>query len=200
VQVLEASLPQPEDENGMTYDCARWVAIWGCLSCGWWYEEFTKFDDADDNRIKRRVAVLREFTADANDLPLAALSTELISRPGVLHDVHPGRLEVLVADILGEFFSTEVKVVGRTGDGGIDLVFVNCDRPFAVQVKRRQSQESKEGVALVREFLGACLLEDVRNGIIVTTAGSFTSGAVAAANQTVSKGLFESFDLIRSIP
>jgi restriction system protein len=190
-QILNASLPQQDDED----DYDREVEIWACLSCGWWYEEFRKWD-GPDYRVKRRIAVLREFKPEAADVPLAALATELAVHPSILHDIHPSRLEALVADVLRDFFSTEVKVIGRTGDGGIDLLFVNGDRPFAVQVKRRQSPESKEGVALVREFLGACVLKDFRNGIIVTTAGSFTSGAVAEASQTISKGIFESFNLI----
>jgi hypothetical protein len=33
-------------------------------------------------------------------------------------------------------------VIGRPGDGGIDIVFVNGEHPFAVQVKRRESPES----------------------------------------------------------
>jgi restriction system protein len=196
VQILGAYLPQPADAHDIPYDYDRKIAIWGCLSCGWWCEQFEKWDGPDDSRVKRRVAVLREFTHDASDVPLAALTTELRAHPSILHHIHPERLEALVADVLRDHFCTEVKVIGRTGDGGIDLVFVNGERPFAVQVKRRESPASKEGVALVREFLGACVLQDFRNGIIVTTAGAFTSGAVATATRTISKGIFESFDLI----
>ncbi len=117
VKILDAWLPQPADEDGVEYDYHRKVKVWGCLSCGWWYEQFDKWDGPDDTRVRRRVAVLREFTPDARDVPLAALATELRARPSILHDIHPKRLEALAADVLRDHFCTEVTVIGRTGDG-----------------------------------------------------------------------------------
>jgi hypothetical protein len=71
-----------------------------------------------------------------------AARTELRARPTILREIHPERLEALVADVLRDHFCAEVEVIDRPGDGGIDLVFVNGEHPFAVQVKRRESPES----------------------------------------------------------
>lgn len=174
------------------------VIVWGCPFCGWWHESFHRWDLRLPGweRLRYRIAGLRKFDVGSEDLPLTTLKSELKRYPHILHDIHASKFEALVADVLSSFFQVEVTTVGRTGDGGIDLVYVDGETPFAVQVKRRLSSGSKEGVALIREFLGACMLEGKRNGKIVTTANSFTEGAKGAAKKAVNMGLVESFELI----
>jgi restriction endonuclease Mrr len=142
------------------------------------------------------VTLLREFKIEDASLPLATLARELYTRPKIIHDIHPKKLEVLVAAVLADFFDVEVSVVGRTGDGGIDLVYLDGNIPCAVQVKRRQAAESKEQVSVVREFLGACVLKGFKVGKVVTTASGFTRGANTASREAVQKGILESFELI----
>jgi restriction system protein len=89
----------------------------------------------------------------------------------------------------------EVKRCGRTGDGGIDLLIINCDTPIAVQVRRRMTSQKVETVYPVREFLGACLLKGHRELIYVTTA-RFSRGAANAANEAVKVELVRKYDLV----
>jgi HJR/Mrr/RecB family endonuclease len=73
---------------------------------------------------------------------------------------------------------------------------VHTDKAFAVQVKRRESPEAKEGASLVREFLGACVLSGHRNAKIVTTAGDYTEGAKVTAQKAIQCLAVDSYDLI----
>jgi hypothetical protein len=194
VLVLDAHLPGPKHDP----DESRYVKIWGCLDCGWWHDEFAKVDPGfiGWERFKRRVPYLRRFTIDSESLPIETLSSELLTHPKIIHQLNPKRLESFVAAVLSDFFDVEVSVIGRTGDGGIDLVYVHTDKAFAVQVKRRESPEAKEGASLVREFLGACVLSGHRNAKIVTTAGDYTEGAKVTAQKAIQCLAVDSYDLI----
>lgn len=194
ILIFAGFLPGPE------HDCFehRQVSLWGCPSCGWWHEEFSIIDFTFPGweRIKRRVPYLREFEVDSASIPIRALSSALLSRPELLCDMDPARLERFTASVLSDFHAVEVAVIGRSGDGGVDLVYVHCDRPFAVQVKRRQSPGATEGISLIREFLGACVLSGHRRPQIVSTAASFTRGAEEAAKEAVRRRVVDSFELI----
>jgi hypothetical protein len=186
------------DPCDYTRDEFNEICLRACLSCGWWYDHFAYVDRVymDSTKITRSLRILRKFEVCSPALPIECLASELVRRPGVLHEISPKRLETFVAAVLQDFYDVEVSVVGRTADGGIDLVYVQSEKPFAVQVKRRQSSDSKETVELVRAFLGACLLAERRNAAIVTTAADFTAPARAAAKRAVRLGLLETFDLV----
>lgn len=170
--------------------------IHGCRNCGWWI--FNRSDIEYDYReeAKRRVAVLREFKIDDKELPLATLKKELQKKPNVLYNIHDKKFEELVASILQDFYQVEVRVIGKRNDGGIDLVYVQNDEPFAIQVKRRLSADKIETVSLIREFLGALILQGFKKGKVVTTATKFSSGAEKTKNEIVQKGLLQEFELI----
>jgi hypothetical protein len=176
----------------------RAVEIRGCSSCGWWYELFHKYNlhHPDRTRIRRTISILREFRPDAADLPLTTLKLALAKRPGLLNLIYPERLERLVASVLADFYDVEVCVLGRSGDGGIDLVYVDAAIPYAIQIKRRLDPMASEGVELVREVLGACILNGFKNAKIITTAKKFTRGAARAAEKAIGIRALNSFDLI----
>jgi hypothetical protein len=46
-------------------------------------------------------------------------------------------MEELVASVLPEHFACTAHVVGKTNDGGVDLILIDADEPIIVQVKRR---------------------------------------------------------------
>lgn len=194
LKVFDACLPTGDNDPGEF----RIVDIWACLNCGWWYDKFAIIDFffAGWERLRRRVRYLRQFSIDSESLPLETLSRELLGHPKVIHAINPKRLEALAAAVLADFFEAEVTVIGRSGDGGIDLVYVDTETPFAIQVKRRERSGHREGVSLVREFLGACLLAGHKNACILTTAEGFTKGAHSAAEDAVRMKLVNSFDLI----
>lgn len=59
VEVFHADLP---DTTETYHDYDRSVEIWSCLSCGWWYDKFSKIDFGfiGGERIRRRVPILRD--------------------------------------------------------------------------------------------------------------------------------------------
>ncbi|UDF14745.1 restriction endonuclease [Antiquaquibacter oligotrophicus] len=107
----------------------------------------------------------------------------------------PHVLERLVRDVLRDHLDCDVVHVGRSGDGGIDLLIVDADRPRAVQVKRR-SRNRAESVSQIREFLGALLLGGHMKGIFVTTAPAFSRDSIRAADAARRLALVSEIELV----
>jgi len=84
-----------------------------------------------------------------------------------------------VADVFkANYRSAEVVHVGRPGDGGVDVVFVESGgREWLVQVKRREKPSAVEGFSTVQNLAGTLLIEGALNGIIVSTADHFSAAA-----------------------
>lgn len=177
-------------------DDSRSIRLWGCLNCGWWSQNRTNFELNGWSHEIRSVGILRTFDISDSQLPLAALKMELTKRPEILYDIHSKKFEQLVADVVGDYYDTEVTIIGRTNDGGIDLVYLQGDVPTAIQVKRRKRPDKVETVLLVREFLGALMLEGFTKGKIVTTASRFSKGSYRTKEKALRRGLVEQFELI----
>lgn len=188
------------DEIAIETDCfdeAKYHNCYGCLNCGWWYYERNDYDYycVPGHQI-RDMASLREFDTNSFQVPIDALKFELLKRPSIVYGIHHKKFEELVADVLKDFLGVEISIVGRRGDGGIDLVYIEGDNPFAVQVKRRQHPEKVETVLPVREFLGAMIIEDFKYGSIVTTAHRFSNGAKNLKKKVEMKRIVNKFELI----
>ncbi|MFC4531347.1 restriction endonuclease [Sphaerisporangium dianthi] len=80
------------------------------------------------------------------------------------------RFEHLVAELLRRDGFRKVRVVGKAGDGGVDILATAPDgRPFAVQCKR---WTGNLGAPHVREFLGALAHTfSGHTGVLVTSSG-----------------------------
>lgn len=91
-----------------------------------------------------------------------------------LRTLTPAQFEELVAETYRRM-GHQAKVVGATGDHGID-VLIKCrdGQKWAIQCKRWRSSI---GEPVVRDFYGAMLHEKVNKGAIITT-GTFTAQAV----------------------
>ena len=50
---------------------------------------------------------------------------------------------------------SEARLVGKTNDGGVDLILLESDAPILVQVKRRKRAEKTEGVVVIRDAQSA---------------------------------------------
>lgn len=146
-------------------------------------------------RVRRPVLKLLE--ALGTEVTVHAIRKTLRTSPDVLHYIHHKKMEELVASVISEvYFDTPVTVCGRSRDGGIDMVLDPAETPIAVQVKRRTKPGSVEGVAPVREFLGACLLRGFTQCLYVTSAMQFSRMARREAERAVAMQLVERFDLI----
>jgi restriction endonuclease Mrr len=174
--------------------------VYVCDKCGWWNTEAADSMQVDSETAVIRealiVGTLRRFNIADSSIPVDLLWAEIAKHPHAATASSPAAFERLVGDVLRSVRACEVKHVGRTADGGIDLLLVTNETVTAVQVKRRTSLDRSEGVELVREFLGAMLLADLRNGVLVTTGRRYTTPARKAAAQAEALALADRFELL----
>ena len=126
-----------------------------CNRCGWWFS----IEDADDCNAGHAsvcCGILKEFDLSSADVPLQVLTNELPKRLDALNSVHPNRMEDYVAEVLKGVHDCEVRQLGYTRDGGIDLLILESDRPIAVQVKRRASPQKNRSCELCTRVSGSC--------------------------------------------
>lgn len=150
-----------------------------CVGCHWWFITDRMRVQECTECVSIHPSILVKYDLSPASTPLEILLEELPRTRRLLNVVEPRRLELLVKEILKGSHGCDVIHVGRTGDGGIDLGMLDSDQPIAVQIKRRANTGHFEGVAVIREFLGAMVSMGFRRGIFVTTADSYTSGARA---------------------
>jgi Restriction endonuclease len=174
-------------------NCFFRVAL--CAQCGWWYV-IENADMCNDGYAAVYAGILQRFDVSSATIPIQVLQAELPKNLQRIDGIHPKRMEDLLTHILAGIFDCEVHQLGYTRDGGVDLILLHCDRPVAVQVKRREDHRRTEGVRGIREFLGAALLQDFRRLIYVTNAGRFSAAATEAAKRAVNRGLVDQYDLI----
>jgi hypothetical protein len=162
------------------------VAI--CSRCGWWLLAWAKVrweELSIDLRVKAYESVVHNFDYQIAEEPLTALRGKIAREEVDLRSLKPRQLELVVGSVFRDYMEAEVKHLGSSGDGGIDLLLVQRDdRPVVVQVKRR-CDRATESPAVVRELLGAMILQGLKRGIIATTADHFgpsSRAAVESAN------------------
>lgn len=179
------------------------IDIWECENCGWWesLEKFTEEKDGIDEvwRLQNETlnyAILKSFKASDKSLPISALLQELERNNSVLYEIDPYKMEKLVQHVFSAFYNCEVKHVGKTGDGGKDLIIVLSDEPILVQVKRRGKNESVEQISTVRDFLGTMFIENSRKGIIVSTADHFSRPSKTTTKKLLSENRLDVFELV----
>ncbi len=170
-----------------------------CRGCGWWdtdaclpvnqegrwYEAFS---------IHRR-AILKEFSISSVEVPVADLARHIARHPQSVFKVEPYKMEELVAGIFARTMSCRVEWLGGPGDGGVDLLLVSGDDTYAMQVKRMSSVEHPIRVSLVREFVGAMVIEGLTKGVFVTTS-SLTKHAERAAIRATHRISVDRVDLV----
>jgi hypothetical protein len=170
-----------------------------CPSCGWWdtdaylpIEQEGKWYSSFS--IHRR-AILKEFSISSAQVPVADLARHVVKHPESVLKVDPYKMEELVAGVFSRTMDCRVEWLGGPGDGGVDLLLVRGDETYAVQVKRVSSAERPIRVSLVREFVGAMVIEGIAKGIFVTTS-SFTKQAKRAAIRATHRTGVSRVDLV----
>lgn len=166
-----------------------------CQNCGWWYA-IQNADLCNDGFTVVAGGVLERFDLSSARVPVEVLKSELAGHIERIGGIHPRKMEDLVASALKGVLDCEVRQLGYSKDGGIDLLLLHGEREIAVQVKRRECQQKREPVRLVREFLGASLLAGYSHLMFVTSAEGFSKGSEREARLAVAKGLVESYQLI----
>lgn len=174
-----------------------------CAGCGWWDSRWTNAEGPDSigevsdyTTIAMRWAIARQFDVRSAHVPLALLTREIARTPTLLYDVQPRKLEELVGAIFASVYACRVEHVGRSYDGGVDLIVVDSNNPLLVQVKRRSAPRHTEAASVVREFIGAMHLRGATRGAIVSTARAFSQLARRHAATITRTRRFEYFELV----
>lgn len=173
-----------------------------CPNCRWWdfEEELICEKEAATGsywaKSVHRRAILREYSIAGSDAPIESLQEHIARHPNQLSQISPERLEQLVGAVFSEYMSCEAIHVGGPNDNGIDLILIDGNRRYVVQVKRRQSQRKAEAVSGIREFLGAMVLDGTMKGLFVSTAPHFSENAVGTARKARQRGIVEYIDLV----
>jgi restriction endonuclease Mrr len=175
----EDSLPSKSSEElGWGYHIHVRYRMW-CPNCQWWciFVRDKEVDHASQNLLERidvYEGIIKRFNVSQADIPLGFLRAYLEKHPDKIHSVNTHTFEHLVGDVYKDFYDCEVKHVGGPGDNGIDLIAIISDEPHVIQTKRREHTGHIEGVAIVREFIGALIAADINKGFVVTTAQDFS--------------------------
>ncbi len=176
-----------------------WEELWGwygyeCTGCGWWwnYEESGNWGSASP-----AVHVGSLYKTQEPPIELLAAIKAVDADLRILYKMNPTKFEQFVGGILKEFYDCEVLHVGKSHDGGIDLILLDSSGgKVPVQVKRRTSRSKTESVSLIREFRGAMLLHGYNSGMILTTADHFSKEAIEASQPKPHHSLQQCVDLI----
>lgn len=158
--------------------CAHWQAMW--------YQDLGQgLLGGPTSEWEAQLGKLAEFELCLPEGCQPELAKHLRAAPSMWHNLSPQKIERLVADIFkANYTPCEVMHVGQPDDGGVDVVFVDSGgRRWLISVKRRLHPAKGEGVATVRNLLGAMLLKNSRYGVVVSTVDHFTYRAYEAASK-----------------
>lgn len=194
-----------EDSRGRTIGVDIWstIRIWECPNCGWWEcldefsEEYDLIDKVKAIQIDTRYwSVAKKFELGDKDLPVQVLVNELHKEPELIYRIHPTKMEELAQHVFASFFNCKVEHVGRSGDGGVDLLIVDSDEPILVQVKRRSQSYATESASTIRELLGAMFIRNSSRGIVLSTAKTFAPSSMQVRDTLLGENRLRYFELV----
>ena len=184
-------------------DLLEFTTIWECATCGWWQHQLHFIEEKDlleevDQLHWEWVkhAVVRRYNTAPHETAIAELVREVTGNVNMLHQIEPRKLEQIAQYVFSALYQCNVMHVGRSHDGGVDLIVVESDDPILVQVKRRASPSAAESVSTVREFVGAMYLQDARKGVVLSTARKFSREARMAGARALTNRKFDILDLV----
>jgi restriction system protein len=167
---LSSLVTRTEEDEGWDLSSCAFVR---CRHCTWWRRH-----NIPDHYFLDTIEVgaLSKLSRVAPRLLLAI--REIKDDRNRLYCMDPLRFESFARDVFRAFYDCDVVHVGKSHDGGIDLLLLDSiDGKIPIQVKRRADPGRVESVAVVREFRGAMLLAGEDEGIVVTTADHFSKEA-----------------------
>ncbi len=172
-----------------------------CPRCGWWEHSYSFVSDDIDEGLRATSlelaqAVLRTYDDDSKSVPIDILNKYISRNPEKIYGINDKKMEELVADVFKDFVDCEIRLVGKSHDGGKDLILLDGDKQTFVQVKRRTRNEKTEPVSSIRDLIGASVIGDANACVFVTTADHFSIHAKNAAQKVVEKKILDSFELI----
>lgn len=176
----------------------QWETIHYCENDGWWQHKINEESMANPKAWYSVIheGILTEYHEDSSSIPIEVLNDYIYKNPEKITHIHDKKMEELVGSVFSSFYNCEAKIVGKSSDGGIDVILVDSDNPTMVQVKRRKSTNKTESVSYIRELIGATLLQKSQSCIFVTTANKFSKEAEKTASLAIDLGLVKRFELI----
>ena len=154
-----------------------------CGDCGWWqYNGDDNESDGTNYRSFYAEAILREFEISSSEVPVNELLRHLTKYKDRLGEIHPKKMEELVASIFKEYFGYKIEFCSYCRpDKGIDIIAVEHggSRKTAIQVKRYNRPIEIEQI---HAFCGALVHNRHDLGIFVTSSG-YRKGAQIAAKE-----------------
>jgi len=172
-------------------DMHRDYCLWYCDKCCFWqariYSAFNACMPPPDNWAY--ISKLREFDTKLPEGCSEELALYIRRHPNFLYSCNPTRFEKFVADVFrANYTNAEVLHIGRPNDGGVDVLLIDTEKKeWVIQVKRRGSPNSSEGVSTIRDILGAMVVRGVSRGIVVSTAARFSPKAKLAADAAMAE-------------
>lgn len=170
-----------------------WGNFWICRNCMFWmFKSFTYVPDSllSDYYYNLAISKIQEFD---NNLPVeftSELAQILRRNPNYWHRLNPNALEVYIRDIFKANYSNcEVIHVGKPGDRGVDVLFIDTqEKRWLIQVKRRSRSDATEGFGTLQNLLGAMVMNDSLNGILVSTVDHFSYKVFEEAKTLKNRG------------
>src|SRR5258708_7157087 len=128
---------------------------------------------------------MRDFDLTLPEGCEAELAVAIRRNDNIWHTIDPHKFERFVGSVFkANFRDCDVVHVGRSDDGGVDLIFIDSQKDqWLIKVKRRERSTSSEGFSTIRNLLGALFLNDCLRGILVSTADHFTFRAYQAVTR-----------------
>lgn len=170
------------------------VTLYSCPQCAYWQffeRNWCHLPFVRTPLITAASSKLSEYSPELPEGTASEISKHIRANPTLWNSINPERLERLFASIIrSNYQHCEVIHTGRTGDGGVDVLFIDDNnKKWLVQVKRREKSRSSEGVKTFRNLLGAIFLHEAKYGIFVSTADHFTTAVHDARNQAEHLGV-----------
>ncbi len=179
----------------------KYYDLWVCPICGWWEIERQDFYGIpavghETTQEYNYQAIVRAFDIADKKLPVDILSEHLRKNTSILYGIHPQKMEEIVQYVFRSYYACDVMHCGKSHDGGVDLIMIDSDNPTLIQVKRRQNPDYVESVSVIREFLGALLINKSRKGIFVSTSDHYSRETIKTINMILKEEIVTKFELI----
>ena len=176
------------------FQVGREFELWYCRNCRFWQSRIISALDGHcmpGPQTGAYVAKLRKFDPALPNDCASEIAQHIRRKPEFLHTCHPTHLEKLVVEVFRyNYDHADVIHVGKTDDGGIDVLLIDAEKSqWLIQVKRRESEQKSEGVRTIREMIGTMFLEGALKGIVVSSSRRFTKRAKLAAARASAKGM-----------
>lgn len=172
--------------------------IYYCPNDGWWQHKIYERQDVEPKNWYSIIheGILRTYDDSSSHIPIQVLNDYIFTHPDRITNINDKKMEELVAYVFSDFYRCEAKVVGKSSDGGVDVILIDSDSPIMIQVKRRKSLQHTESVSGIRDLLGATLLSQANKCMFVSTADKYSSQAEKTASLSIKLGLVQKFELV----